>query len=277
FQFHFFPLTLGELFCEKIGSRTREKDIMKLPEPDNEEIFTAWETMFNVSSFPEPYLKGQKVFYRRWAQTYHRQIIREDIRDALFTKRIDEIETLYSLLIPRVGSLLSASSLSGQLKVSHNTISSWLRLFENLDLIFRVKPYNRKISRSILKEPKFYFYETGQLEGEGKRFENLVGIELKRAVTLWTDYGLGTFDLRFLRNKDQQEVDFLVTRDETPFFLVEAKLEDTTVSTSLKKFQSFLKIPAIHLVNRKGINRIVRNEDNKILITTAAPWLATLG
>lgn len=35
----------------------------------------------------------------------------------------------------------------------------WLQLLENLYIIFRVTPYSNNVARSLLKEPKFYFYD----------------------------------------------------------------------------------------------------------------------
>lgn len=276
-QFHLFPLTVGELFATAIGEKTHQDRLFELVQTENEELFSTWEALHQFSGFPEPFVKGRNPAYRRWAESYHRQIIREDIRDALTVKKIDEMETLYSLLPSRVGSLLSAASLARQLKVSHNTVASWLSVFDRFLLIFRIRPYSRNLSRSITKEPKLYFFDARRVNDEPARFENLIAVELHRAVTLWTDYGLGSFELRFLRNKEMEEVDFLVTRDGIPYFLVEAKLNDTTVSPALRKFQQKLKVPAIQLVNRKGVHRITRNDAHRILVASAPPWLAALG
>jgi len=58
---------------------------------------------------------------------------------------------------------------------------------------------------------------------KGARFENLMASALLKAVQLWNDRGLGRFSLHFLRDKDRREVDFLVTRQDRPWMLVEAK------------------------------------------------------
>ena len=61
----------------------------------------------------------------------------------------------------------------------------------------------------------------------------MVACDLWRAVTLWSDMGYGTFDLHFVKNKEQQEVDFLISRDRAPFLLIEAKFSDTSPSPAL--------------------------------------------
>ena len=71
----------------------------------------------------------------------------------------------------------------------------------------------------------------------GKRNETLVACHLLKAVEFWTDIGLGDYDLFYVRDKQKREVDFLVTRDSAPWFLVEVKTSDKSLSPSLSHFQ----------------------------------------
>ena len=49
--------------------------------------------------------------------------------------------------------------------------------------------------------------------------------------------GFGKFQLAYLRDKQQREVDFVVIRDDKPWFLVEVKLQDQNISPTLKHYQ----------------------------------------
>jgi len=69
----------------------------------------------------------------------------------------------------------------------------------------------------------------------------LVGCHLLKAVEGWTDLGFGDFELRYLRDKQKREVDFLVVKDRKPWFLVEVKLNETSLSPSLVHFQAQTK------------------------------------
>lgn len=73
---------------------------------------------------------------------------------------------------------------------------------------------------------------------DGVRAETLVACHLLKAVEGWTDLGFGDFDLRYLRDKQKREVDFLVVRDRKPWLLVEVKVSDTNLSPSLAHFQA---------------------------------------
>ena len=78
---------------------------------------------------------------------------------------------------------------------------------------------------------------------DGARAENLVACHLLKAVETWTDLGFGHFELRYLRDKQKREVDFLVVRDRKPWFLIEVKLSEKTLSSSLAYFQAQVKAP----------------------------------
>ncbi len=104
----------------------------------------------------------------------------------------------------------------------------------------------------------------------------MVACDLWRAVTLWSDMGYGTFDLHFVKNKEQQEVDFLISRDRAPFLLIEAKFSDTSPSPALRKFQKMLRVPAVQLTNEGDGFQILKNGDQLILVAPAHGWLAGL-
>jgi predicted AAA+ superfamily ATPase len=72
----------------------------------------------------------------------------------------------------------------------------------------------------------------------GQRAETFVACHLLKAVDGWTDLGLGSFELRYLRDKLKREVDFLVVRDRKPWFLVEVKTSATRLSDSLASLRS---------------------------------------
>lgn len=271
-HFHLFPFTAGEMSSSAIR-QIDPKILLEVPEQNNA-ARDLWETMFQVSGFPEPFLKGTKLKYRRWANSYHSQVIRDDIRNEFAVRQIDTMEALYALITNCVGSPFSAANQANILKISHNTVSSWITVFEQFFLVFKLRPYSRKISRSLVKEPKIYFYDYCRIQDEALRFENMVAVELYRAVTLWTDFGFGEYQLWFLRNKDKQEVDFLVTENAQPLFMVEAKFSDAAISPNLIKFQNALNIPAIQLVHQENISRKIKNEKNVVIVASAADWLA---
>jgi predicted AAA+ superfamily ATPase len=54
----------------------------------------------------------------------------------------------------------------------------------------------------------------------------MVAIELYRAVNGWNDMGYGDFALHFIKNKEQQEVDFVIVNAGDPVVLIEVKRKE---------------------------------------------------
>ena len=274
--FHLWPLTIAELGRRNRNIRDFLADPLQIDMADRVELQGIWKNLAECSGFPEPCLTGRKTAYRRWSNTYSKQLIREDIRDLTDIKLIADLETLYLLLPSRVGSPLSIPSLASDLKVTYNSVQNWLSVFERFFLVFTISPWTRKISRAIQKERKLYLWDVPRIKDPAARFENMVALELYRAVTAWTDMGYGTFSLHFIKDKEQREVDFLIADEGEPVLMVEAKTADTRPSKALTKFQRLLKTPAVQLVEGAEAYRLIPNEDQNILMAPAYQWLAGL-
>jgi uncharacterized protein len=276
-KFHIFPFTLSELFF----AERKLEDFLENPLEDfdgvsAEKTKQIFQDLWELSGFPEPFLKGRKSFWSTWSMSYGQQIIRDDLRSMADIRNLDLVETLFALIPSRVGSPLSINNLATDLQVAFDTVKNWLMLFDAFYLTFRLSPWTEKISRSILKEKKVYLFNYPVIDNEAARFENIIALELFRAVEMWKDTGLGNFSLHYARDKDKQEVDFLITKNNNPFLLIETKLSEDAPSASLIKFQDYLNIPAIQLVKKEGIKKFYKNKKNNILIVTAHRWLSAL-
>jgi predicted AAA+ superfamily ATPase len=275
-QMHLWPLTVAELGRRNHAFEDFRRNPVRLAMERRKELKETWMQLSSLSGFPEPYLSGRMTSYRRWSSTYSLRIIREDIRDLTGIKSVGDVETLYLLMPSRVGSPLSIPSLSRDLRVSYNSISSWLAVFQRFFLVFSIAPWTRRIARAVHKERKVYLFDAPLIREPAARFENMVALELWRAVTSWNDLGYGSFSLHFIRNKERQEVDFLLAEDNEPLLLVEAKMSDPSPSPALKKFQRALGVPAVQLtMEGEGFKKFM-NEGRSIVVTPAYLWLSTL-
>ncbi|MBI5024524.1 MAG: ATP-binding protein [Candidatus Omnitrophica bacterium] len=276
-KFHIFPLTLAELS----GRRKALRDFVDHPlagfdGPAAKETARAFESLWEFSGFPEPFMKARKDFWTAWSTAYGHQIVRDDLRTVADLRNLDVVETLFALVPSRVGSPLSMNNLAGDLQVAFETVKNWLLLFDSFYLTFRLSPWTAKISRSILKEKKIYLFNFPVIEDDSARFENLAALEFLRAVETWNDRGFGKFSLHYLRNKDKQEVDFLLAEGNRPFLLIETKLSDEAPAANLRAFQNLLNIPAVQLIKKEGVKKVYKNGKNDILVVTAHRWLSSL-
>ncbi len=220
FQFRLHPLDL--------------KEALAYTDLSKDEIFTR---LMTLGGFPEPFLNGTRAYYNRWKRSHVDLILREELLTLTGVRDIQSIETLIELLRTRTGSPVSANSLARDLQKSPNTVRHWLQLLEDLYVIFKLVPYHKNIARSLLKEPKYYFYDNGMVQGdEGARLENLVACALLKEIQRAQDVDGVNLGLQFLRTKDGHEIDFLVTREQQPIQLIEVKWKDATLSRNFKKF-----------------------------------------
>jgi predicted AAA+ superfamily ATPase len=210
--------------------------------------------LFKFSGFPEPFLAKSPKIQRIWRRGHNEKIVREDLRDLTRLPELSQIELLTSLLPEKVGNPLSVQSLREDIEVAHNTVSRWLRYLEELYFFFTIRPWTKSVVRSLKKEGKIYLFDWTEAEGIGSQFENMVASHLLKACHYWTDVGEGSFELYYLRNKEKQEIDFLLVKDRKPWIMVEAKIADPQISkASAEKFMSYLKCPLVQVVFQSGI------------------------
>jgi predicted AAA+ superfamily ATPase len=275
-MFHLWPFTIAELAEANRSIDDFLRDPLYLDIERGAELQAIWTQMEAVSGFPEPFLANRAASYRRWSQTYAAQIIREDIRDLTDIKSVATMETLYALLPSRVGSPLSFTSLAETLHASYNAVRSWLDIFERFFLAFSISPWTEKVARAIQKERKYYLWDVPRVADPAARFENMVAVELWRAVTSWNERGLGSFSLHFVRNKEKEEVDFLIANEHRPILLIDAKLSETKSAQTLMKFQRMLGVPAAQLTREGDTFRLLSNGSLPLLVAPAPQWLSGL-
>ena len=276
FLFHLWPFTIAELGGKNSSIKSFLKDPLHMEGSSRKALSDIWTQLAALSGFPEPYISGKATTYRMWSNTYSSQLIREDIRDLVEIKSITDLESLYLLLPSKVGSPLSVPSLANDLKVAYNSVQNWLSVLERFFLTFSIPTWTKSITRTIQKERKVYLWDTPRIKDPAARFENMVAIELWRAVTLWNDRGYGNFSLHFLRNKEKQEVDFLIAESREPLVLIETKLAEKEPGKPLMNFQNALNIPAVQLTAEGTTFRLMTNNRNKILVAPAHMWLSQL-
>ena len=123
------------------------------------------------------------------------------------------------------------ANIARDLRVSFDSVKSWLDVFGRFFMTFRISPWHRKITRAITKEKKLYLFDYASI----------------------------------------------IVREGRPFLLIEVIQTETSPAKNLLKFQKkMLNIPAIQLVDREGVCKIVSNGDQKVMLVNADHWLSLL-
>ena len=236
FSYRLHPFSVAELQ----GGVSLERECVRPQDIDD----ARYQGLLRWGGFPDPFLRQDQRFYNRWSRLREQQFIREDIREMTRIQELDQLEVLASLLRSQAGQLASYASLAKKVRVSMDSIRRWTATLEALYYCFPVRPWHRNVTRAILKEPKFYLWDWSQCQDEGRRAENLIASALLKATHFWTDIGLGVYGLHYVRDKDKREVDFLVTRNQRPWMLVEVKKSaGAALSASLRHFSKALAVP----------------------------------
>lgn len=230
FRFRMHPFSVAEA----VSAEPPGDEILRPPQAVPDADFAA---LLEHGGFPEPFLKREAAFSRRWQGLRREQLLREDVRDLTRIQELGQLEVLAERLIEHSGLQLVYQNVSRDIGVSVDTVRRWVETLSGLHFCFLVRPWFRSLGRALRKEPKAYLRDWSLVRDPGARAETLVACHLLKAVEGWTDLGLGQFDLHYLRDKEKREVDFLVVRDRKPWFLVEVKRSETTLHPELAYFQ----------------------------------------
>jgi len=193
-------------------------------------------TLLNLGGFPEPFFSGSEIEAKRWSREYRTRLIQEDIVSLENTTELQKIELMMLRLPELVGSPLSINSLREDLNVSHKAVTNWIEILERLYAVFRIPPIESNLLRAVKKEQKHYHYDWTLVKDEGLRFENMVAVHLLKWVSWQADAFGREVELRYFRDIDKREVDFVVIENGKPLICVECKLKDTSISKHLLYF-----------------------------------------
>lgn len=157
--------------------------------------------------------------YRDYVHTY----VERDVRAQVNIRDLALFEKFLGLCAGRVGQLLNASGLAGEVGVSTPTIQHWISLLEASYIVFRLHPYYNNFGKRLIKTPKLYFSDVGMLcfllgirsldqlshdPLRGQLFENMVILEVLKA-----QYNRGDDpNMFFFRDTHGHEVDLLLQK-----------------------------------------------------------------
>ena len=165
-------------------------------------------------------------------------LIREEVTALERVQDLGTLELLMLRLPELVGSPLSINAIREDLQVSHKTVAAWLQVFERLYAIFRLPPFGAPAVRAVKKEQKHYHVDWSVVADEAARFENLVACHLLKWVHHQQDALGRDVELRYFRDTDSREVDFVIVDGRLPLRCVECKWADAPVDKGLRYFKA---------------------------------------
>jgi predicted AAA+ superfamily ATPase len=207
------PFSVAELGLETVGDLDR---------------------LSTLGGFPEPYFSGSETEARRWSREYRNLLVREEVTSLERVNDLGTLELLILRLPELVGTPLSINALREDLQVSHKTVANWLAILERLYAVFRLPPLGAPRLRAVKKAQKHYHFDWSVVPDPARRFENLVASHLLKWVHFRQDTEGRDLELRYFRDVEGREVDFVVAERRKPLLLVECKAADTEIDKSLR-------------------------------------------
>jgi uncharacterized protein len=270
FPYRVHPLSVAELLNTDII-----KTEITMPQKIPTDLF---DNLIRFGGFPEPFSKQSNQFYTKWLKLRTEQLFQIDIRELTRIHEITQMKILAKMLKNQVGQLMNYQQLSKIIGVTADTIKTWINTLNSFYYCFNIQPWSKNITRSLIKQPKLYLWDWANIDNTGARHENMVAAHLLKAIHWWEDRGLGEYGLYYLRDKDKREVDFLVTKNEKPWFLVEVKSSNNkSISEHLHYFQKITNAPhAFQMVINLPYEDINCFDYHKPIIVPATTFLSQL-
>ncbi|MFN7905703.1 MAG: ATP-binding protein [Pseudobdellovibrionaceae bacterium] len=207
------------------------------------------EKLMQFGGFPEPYHASDERHLRRWHLQRLNRLIRTDLRDLENIRDLDKMYALAEELPNRVGSPLSINSLAKDIEVDFKTMRNWLTILSSLYYSYQIAPFGSTKIRAVKKEQKLYMWDWSQVDSPGLRFENLIASHLLKYCNYLEDVQGFKMELRFLRDTDKREIDFVVLKNKKPVFAVECKHGEKSTSPHIFYFRDRTTIPHFYQVH----------------------------
>ncbi len=207
------------------------------------------EQLLRFGGFPDPFLKASQKEWRLWQNERLYRIVSDDIRSLENLREYSSIETLAEMLPSKICSPLSINSIAESLEFNFRTIEKWIKILEQVYYCFRILPFGAPKIRAVKKEKKLYLWDWSSCENDGARFENLTASHLLKYCHFLEDTQGYKMELRFLRDFNKREIDFVVLNGGKPIFAVECKSGEKNVSPSIHYFKERTSIPMFYQVH----------------------------
>ncbi len=111
--------------------------------------------------YPEVFHYNSRRRKEKYLHELASSYIYKDIFDLAPIRNTRVIKKLLKLLAYQIGSEISINELAQNLKISQETVSTYISLLEDSFIVFRLSGYNKNLRKEISKKDKIYFWDLG--------------------------------------------------------------------------------------------------------------------
>jgi len=197
-------------------------------------------------------------YFQEWMDAYWAK----DIQELFRLERRSSFQKFLELLMIQSGGIFEASKFSAPCAVSHTTIANYLHVLEETYVVHVLRPFNTYKKTEIIAAPKVYMFDTGFV----CYYRGWHELGTKELGLLWEHYVLNELQahlqsrqIRYWRDKQGHEIDFILERRGLPPIAIEVKWanHDFDIS-SLKAFHHQYPNSEIFVVNSELSHTFVK-------------------
>jgi uncharacterized protein len=199
-----------------------------------------------AGGYPEVVALPDRKARRAWFEAYLRTVIERDIEDFTDIQNAESIPRLLSLVAARAGSTAVLADLARGAELAQATTRNYLTYLNTVFLVSRVAAWGTNLTAKAAKTPKMYLTDAGLCAhlldvdedaltrighpALGGLVETFVFDELTRLLAA-SDVGI---TIRYFRDRDGREVDFVLERRSGEVVGIEAKASSTVTASDFR-------------------------------------------
>jgi predicted AAA+ superfamily ATPase len=198
-----------------------------------------------VGGYPEMLRRESPRRRQAWARDYVNAIVQRDVRDIAEVDKLARLPVLLQILAHHSGQLTNFTQIGGQIGIDDKTARRYVGILEQMFLVRRISPWFRNPLNRLVKTPKLHFLDSGLLSSMlgltaeqiaknraafGPLLETFVFTEVMKQAS-WLDEST---TLHHYRDKDQDEVDFIVADERGAMVAIEVKASATVYPSDFK-------------------------------------------
>ena len=118
----------------------------------------------SLGCLPEPYLQARTLEAEKLLATYSGVYLKEEIQAEALTRNLEGFSRFINVAAESSGQVLDFSKIAKQAKIERKICTRFYEILEDTLIAGKLEVYD-KTDADIKKRPKFYFFDTGVLNG----------------------------------------------------------------------------------------------------------------
>lgn len=217
---------------ESLAGRIAYHELSPILRSEAESAFIPQPTHWHRGGFPDALLAPDNGHWYQWQQNFIKTYVEQDLSAMGISTTIPLLNNFLRMISHVHGSLLNYSTLSNSLGMATNTVRRYVEILEQAYLVRRLEPWFVNVSKRIVKSPKLYVRDSGNLHflSNIRHYEDLIthpiagasweGYVIEQIIPL-LDPAVRPY---FYRTSNGAEMDLVLVEGITPVVSIEIKL-----------------------------------------------------